>query len=108
MSILIPVKTKVVDLNALPVQVPVMVFPEILDVVVPGLQIRAARNPDIELLECSLAYFGEHVVDRQFEKPQLFWGKVISIASSLKNLDGLFAVGYSNLPVSIRGIDAAP
>jgi hypothetical protein len=40
-----------------------VVFPEILDVVIPRLNIRAAGHLGIELLECNLPNFGEHVVD---------------------------------------------
>ena len=71
-----------------------MVFPEILDAVVPRLHICAAVNLCIKLLERNLARFVDHVVDRQFDKPQVFWRKVISIVGSMKNLNGCFAVRH--------------
>jgi hypothetical protein len=52
----------------------------------PRLHICAARNLGIKRLECTLARFGDYVVDRQFEEPQVFWRKVIPIAGALKNI----------------------
>ena len=52
MGILVLVKTVVIHLYPLPVHVPVVVFPEIYDVV-----IRAAGDLGIELLERKLGQF---------------------------------------------------
>ena len=90
MGLLVPVKTEVVHLDALPVHVPAMVFPEVLDAVIPGLYICAARKFGIKLLERDLARLGDDIVDRQFQKPQVFRRKVISIAGPLKNINRLF------------------
>src|SRR5712692_9163711 len=104
-GILVLIKTVVIHLDPLPVHVPVVVFPEILDVVIPRLHIRAAGHLGIELLERDSANFGEHVVDSQLDQLQVLWGDVISIVSSLKNLNGFFAVRHFNLPVSVRGTE---
>ena len=68
MGILVLVKTVVVHLDFLPVHVPAVVFPQILDVVVPRLHIRAAGNLRVKLLKRSLANLGDHVVDGQLDK----------------------------------------
>src|ERR1700722_8107525 len=101
MGILVLAKTVVVHLDALPVNVPAVILPEILDVVVPRLHIRVVGNLGVKLLERVLANFRDHVVDGQLDKPQVLRGKVISVVSSLKNLNGFFAVCHSTLPVSI-------
>src|ERR1700722_16184521 len=101
MGILVLVKTVVVYLNFLPVHVPAVVFPQILDLVVPRLHIRAAGNLRVKLLKRSLANFRDQVVDGQLDKPQVLRGKVITVVSSLKNFNGSFAVRHSTLPVSI-------
>jgi hypothetical protein len=46
-----------------------------------------------------LANFRDQVVDGQLDKPQVLRGKVISVVSSLKNLNGFFAVRHSIPPV---------
>ena len=51
-------------------------------------------NVAIKPLERDLARLVDHVVDRQFEKPQMFWRKIISIMGSMKNLHGFFAVRH--------------
>ena len=68
MGILVLVKTVVVHPDFLPVHVPAVVFPQILDVVVPRLHIRVARNLGVKLLERGLANFRDHVVDGQLDK----------------------------------------
>src|ERR1017187_9903187 len=93
-----------VHLDALPVNVPAVILPEILDLVVPRLHIRVAGNLGVKLLERGLANFRDHVVDGQLDKPQVLWGKVISVVSSLKNFNGFFAVRHSTLPVSNTAI----
>ena len=60
-----------------------------------GCTLHAAGNLGIKLLDRNLARFGDHVVDRQFEQPQVFWRKIIPIASASKNLNGFFAVRHS-------------
>jgi hypothetical protein len=101
MGMLVLVKTVVVHLDFLAVHVPAVVFPQILDVVVPRLHIRAAGNLRVKLLKRGLANFRDQVVDGQLDKPQVLRGKVISVVSSLKNFNGFFAVRHSTLPVSI-------
>ncbi len=47
----------------------------------PGIKAASERN---------LAHYTEedrHIVDRQFEKPQVFWRTAISIVGSMKNLN---------------------
>src|SRR6202795_2136572 len=107
MGILVLVKTVVVHPDFLPVHVPAVVFPQILDVVVPRLHIRAAGNLRVNLLKRSLANFRDQVVDGQLDKPQVLRGKVISVVSSLKNFNGFFAVRHSTLPVSIPSFAGA-
>ena len=51
-------------------------------------------NVAIKPLERDLARLVDHVVDRQFDKAHVFWRKVISIASALKNINGFFAVRH--------------
>src|ERR1700682_6469002 len=107
MGILVLVKTVVVHLDALPVNVTALILPEILHVVVPRLHIRVAGNLGVKLLEGGLANFRDHVVDGQLDKPQVLRGKVISVVSSLKNFNGFFAVRHSTLPVSIPSFAGA-
>jgi hypothetical protein len=89
-GILVLVKTVVVHLDFLPVNVTAVILPEILDVVVPRLHIRVAGNLGVKLLERGLANFRDHVVDGQLDKPQVLRGKVISGVSSLKKFNGFF------------------
>ena len=65
-----------------------------------GCAYSAAGHLVIKPLERDLARLGDHVVDRQFDEAQVFWCKVISIASALEESQSPFRSSVISQPSS--------